>query len=227
MLELLLIGWGALIVVLIVRNSTAIRDGEPIRCSWSIIALMSILLFFAAGFYSGFKNDDSEAANTPTAKPRKTAAANPTATPTAEPDYAAMTAEAAVLAIAQQHESAQIELDYVMELEGLVNLSAVVTDKNWTTKLAMQNLCGFALDVAKDAFVNPGVNSLVFYFDAPLQDEYGNTGLRRVVNITISRETAEKLNYPRLSNRLVLSTLDFLNLTDSYTVHQAFQEGVY
>lgn len=84
MIELFLFGWGVLIVVLIVRNSNSIRDGEPIRCSWSIIALLSLLLFFAAGFYSGFRNDDSEAVNTPTATPRITATSKPTATPTVD-----------------------------------------------------------------------------------------------------------------------------------------------
>ncbi len=161
---------------------------------------------------------------TPTPTPKPTNTPEPTSTPV--PDLSAMSAEEAVQGLAEHAQNVSIKLDYVMEIEGLVNVGAIITEMVWDEEMAVERICEYVLDISKYAFANPDIDSLVFYFDTELSDDDGTSSLARVAQVNISRKTAESLDYKQATLCVYRSTREALNLFDDTYIYPALYSGV-
>ncbi len=198
------------------------------RLGRAILGATIAFMFFVllVGGISEKEPTDSPTDSTPRVTDTAKGTNTPKPTATSAPDFDAMHAEAAVRALAEYYENPSITFDSVMELDGLVNVQARITNEIWDERMAVQRVCQYVLRIAQHAFENSAVDSLVFYFDSELRDMYGNLDTSRVCNINISRATAEKINYDWMIDRVYISTKEVLAVFDDYTVHPSLSNGL-
>lgn len=210
------------------KASKHVGISQAVKRALIFVAIVIVLgMFFSSG---KTKDADVPGYSSATSTPRVTSAPKPTATPeptaTPVPDYAGMTAEKAVQTLAEYYSNPTIAFESVMEINGLVNVQAKITNNIWNEKMAVQGICQYVLNIAEHAFDHSAINSLVFYFDAELRDTYGNLNTSRVVNINIGRTTAEKINYEWMLDRVYVSTKEVLTAFDDYNVHASLIDGL-
>lgn len=206
------------------------RGGCASKIIWAFVAMFAIAIFgriLAGGGSSSSSGTTSR--YTPTPEPVwgvQRATATPTASPTAEPDYSDMPIEEAARILATIHADGSFVLDYVLEVEGGV-LIEMTMESYFTAKTAVRDCCKFSLKVARKLFAHQGVKSLAIYYNTPGRDAYGNETMVRAMDIIISRDVAEQINYEYMLSHIYSSTADYLNIVDRYYVHRDLADGVH
>ena len=95
-------------------------------------------------------------------------------------------------------------------------IAKLLGDENLTNKLTRTSMWMDSADLVESAFKKKYVSELVIMWHLPLVDQYGNEEDGNVMKITITRATADKINWENFTHD------NLPNIADDYFEHPAF-----
>lgn len=156
-----------------------------------------ILIVIAVAVFSNMGGKKTDAKTT--AQPATAATQAPTQAPTAEPtatpapDFSKMTAEEAAKQLAAMTESDKIHVSGA-EVEDGKDLHFTI-DIDSKGKYVVMLACNKIQDICEAAKDCPAVGDMLFDFNYPTVDKYGNAQMKHGMDAVIKNETMKKINY--------------------------------